>query len=41
MGVQLGGLVEARKVAIKDLAGRSIAFDGHNILNPSIQRRVA
>ncbi len=32
MGVQLGGLVEARKVAIEDLAGRSIAFDGHNIL---------
>jgi flap endonuclease-1 len=32
LGVQLGGLVEARKVAIKDLAGRSIAFDGHNIL---------
>ncbi len=32
MGVQLGGLVEARKVAIEDLAGRSVAFDGHNIL---------
>ena len=32
MGVQLGGLVDARKVAIEDLAGRSVAFDGHNIL---------
>ncbi|MCW3992583.1 MAG: flap structure-specific endonuclease, partial [Candidatus Bathyarchaeota archaeon] len=32
MGVQLGGLVEAGKVAIGDLAGRSIAFDGHNVL---------
>ncbi|MCW3979653.1 MAG: flap endonuclease-1, partial [Candidatus Bathyarchaeota archaeon] len=32
MGVQLGGLVDARKIAIDDLAGRSIAFDGHNIL---------
>jgi flap endonuclease-1 len=32
LGVQLGGLVEARKVAIEDLAGRSVAFDGHNIL---------
>ncbi|HUS79258.1 MAG TPA: flap endonuclease-1 [Patescibacteria group bacterium] len=32
MGVKLGGLVDARKIAIDDLAGRSIAFDGHNIL---------
>ncbi len=32
MGVQLGGLVDARRIAIDDLAGRSIAFDGHNIL---------
>ena len=32
MGVQLGGIVDARKVAIEDLAGRSVAFDGHNIL---------
>ena len=32
MGVQLGGLVEARKIAIEGLAGRSVAFDGHNIL---------
>ena len=32
MGVQLGGIVEAGKVAIGDLASRSIAFDGHNIL---------
>ncbi len=32
MGVQLGDLVEPRKVSIEDLAGRSIAFDGHNIL---------
>lgn len=32
MGVKLGGLVEARNVAIEDLAGRRIAFDGHNIL---------
>lgn len=32
MGVKLGGLVDAKKVAIDDLAGRAIAFDGHNIL---------
>ncbi len=32
MGVKLGGLVEAKKVAIDDLAGRRIAMDGHNIL---------
>ena len=32
MGVQLGGLVEAKKVSIQDLAGRKVAFDGHNIL---------
>lgn len=28
----MGGLVEARNLAIEDLAGRRIAFDGHNIL---------
>jgi len=32
LGVQLGDLVEAKKIAIEDLAGRRIAFDGHNIL---------
>ena len=32
MGVQLGDLVEAKRIAIGDLAGRRIAFDGHNIL---------
>lgn len=32
MGVKLGGLVEARNVAIEDLAGRALALDGHNIL---------
>jgi len=32
LGVQLGGLVEAKKVSIQDLAGRKVAFDGHNIL---------
>ena len=32
MGVQLGDLVEAKKVSIEDLSGRTIAFDGHNIL---------
>lgn len=32
MGVKLGGLAEARHVAIDDLAGRRVAFDGHNIL---------
>lgn len=32
MGVQLGGLVEAKKFAIEDLAGRRVVFDGHNIL---------
>jgi len=32
LGVKLGGLVEARKFAIPDLAGRKVAMDGHNIL---------
>jgi flap endonuclease-1 len=32
LGVQLGGLIEARKVAIDDLAGRAVVFDGHNVL---------
>jgi len=32
LGVKLGGLVEARKFAITDLAGRKVAMDGHNIL---------
>jgi flap endonuclease-1 len=32
LGVKLGGLVEARRVAIDDLSGRRIAIDGHNIL---------
>lgn len=32
MGVKLGDLVEARKIAIDDLAGRAVAFDGNNIL---------
>ena len=32
MGVKLGGLVEAKKVAIADLSGRTLALDGHNIL---------
>jgi len=32
MGVQLGDLVEAKKVSIDDLSGRAVAFDGHNIL---------
>jgi flap endonuclease-1 len=32
LGVKLGGLVEAKKIAIEDLAGRKVAMDGHNIL---------
>jgi flap endonuclease-1 len=32
LGVQLGGLIEPRKLAIDDLSGRIIAFDGNNIL---------
>jgi len=32
LGVQLGDLVEPRKVAIEDLAGHTIAFDGNNII---------
>ena len=32
MGVKLGGLVEAKKVAIDDLSGRTLALDGHNVL---------
>jgi flap endonuclease-1 len=32
VGVKLGDLVEARKIAIDDLTGRAVAFDGNNIL---------
>jgi flap endonuclease-1 len=32
MGVQLGDIVEAKTIEIDDLAGRTIAFDGNNIL---------
>ena len=32
MGVQLGEIVEAGKITLENLAGRSIAFDGNNIL---------
>ncbi len=32
MGVQLGDIVQPRSLAIEDLAGRSVAFDGNNIL---------
>jgi flap endonuclease-1 len=32
LGVKLGGLVEAKKVAIDSLSGRTLALDGHNIL---------
>jgi len=32
LGVQLGEIVEAGKVTLENLAGRSIAFDGNNIL---------
>lgn len=32
MGVQLSGLVKAKKIVIDELAGRKVAFDGHNIL---------
>ena len=32
MGVQLGDLIEAKRIAIENLAGSKIAFDGHNVL---------
>ncbi|MCX6642148.1 MAG: flap endonuclease-1 [Candidatus Bathyarchaeota archaeon] len=32
MGVKFGELVEPRKVSLEELAGKSIAFDGNNIL---------
>ncbi len=32
MGVQLGDIVDARKIAISDLSGQIVAFDGNNIL---------
>ncbi len=32
MGVQLGDIVDARKLSIDELQGRSVAFDGNNIL---------
>jgi flap endonuclease-1 len=32
MGVQLGGLFEAKKITLEDLSGKSIAFDGNNVL---------
>ena len=32
MGVQLGDIVDARKLSIDELQGRTVAFDGNNIL---------
>lgn len=32
MGVQLGDIVDARKLSINELQGRTVAFDGNNIL---------
>ena len=32
MGVQFGDLVEPRKISLDELKGRSIAFDGHNVI---------
>jgi flap endonuclease-1 len=32
MGVQLGNIVDARKLSINELQGRAVAFDGNNIL---------
>ena len=32
MGVQLGDLVEPRKITLDELGGRAVAFDGHNVL---------
>ncbi|MCW4012800.1 MAG: flap endonuclease-1, partial [Candidatus Bathyarchaeota archaeon] len=32
MGVQLGDIVDARKLSIPELKGRAVAFDGNNIL---------
>jgi flap endonuclease-1 len=32
MGVQFGDIVDARKIAIRDLEGEIVAFDGNNIL---------
>ena len=32
MGVQFGELVEPRKITLDELKGRSVAFDGHNVI---------
>jgi len=32
LGVQLSGLIKAKKIVIDNLSGRKVAFDGHNIL---------
>ncbi len=32
MGVQFGDLVAPRKIALEELKGRAIAFDGHNVV---------
>ncbi len=32
MGVQFGDLVEPRKISLDELKGRSVAFDGHNVI---------
>ena len=32
MGVQFGDLVEPRKINLDELKGRSVAFDGHNVI---------
>jgi flap endonuclease-1 len=32
VGVQFGDLVEPRKISLDELKGRSVAFDGHNVI---------
>jgi flap endonuclease-1 len=32
LGVQFGDLVEPRKISLDELKGRSVAFDGHNVI---------
>ena len=32
MGVQLGDLVEPRKISLEELKDRAVAFDDHNVV---------
>ena len=38
MGVNIGSLIEAREMKLRDLSGKAIGFDGHNIMYQFLAR---